>query len=315
MGVVTMPDRDLVLLETVKTHRARLVSAFLSGELAERRVINDNVRRLVGGIVLAAVFCAGCVGFSFVSAQLGKQSAQQKQEQGLGPATGPVFASDTFDRTVGTGWGVADRGGPWQMAGPATSYAVGNGAGVIKLSDQSGATRSGGTAERGGYLPGLEQDRSDVAVTVQADPVVATGGSVTVDLLGRRISSTQDYRAVVRLGHGGATSIALVRISSDQVDSRVEQISNTVSTPGTSDAGDQPSPVSIRMQVIGTNPTTIRAKVWIGGTEPQNWTVTGSDSTQDLQRPGTIGLLTAETSPSGKPSDLAVADLIARTAP
>lgn len=310
-----MPDRDLVLLETVKTHRTRLVSAFLSGELGERRVINDNVRRLIGGIVLAAVFCAGCVGFSFVSAQLGKQSALQKQQQGLGPATGPVFASDTFDRSAGTGWGDADRGGRWQLAGSADSYAVAAGAGVIKLADQPGTTQSGGTAELGGYLPGLEQDRSDVTVTVQTDPVVATGGSVTVELLGRRVSSTQDYRAVVRLSHDGGTSIALVRISSGQVDSRVEQISTTVSNPGTSDAGDQPTPVSIRMQVIGTNPTTIRAKVWSGSTEPQNWTVTGSDSTQDLQRPGTIGLLTAETSPSGKPSDLAVDDLIARTAP
>jgi len=305
-----MPDRDLVLLETVKTHRARLVSAFLSGELADRRVINDNVRRLIGGIVLAAVVCAGCVGFSFVSAQLGKQSEQQKQQLGMGPATGPVFASDTFDRSLATGWGRADRGGQWQLAGPASSYSVANGAGVIKLSKQSGS------GEYGGYLPGLEQDRSDVAVTVQADPVVAAGGSVTVDLLGRRVSSSEDYRAVVRLSRGGGTSIALVRMSSDQIDSRVQQLSNTVSTPGTPDAGDQPFPVSIRMQVIGTDPTTIRAKVWTGGTEPESWTVTGSDSTQDLQRPGSIGLLaTAAAAPSGKPSDLAVDDLIARTAP
>lgn len=310
-----MPDRDLVLLETVKTHRARLVSAFLSGELAERRVINDNVRRLIGGIVLAAVFCAACVGFSFVSAELGKQSAQEKQQQGLGPATGPVFASDTFDRTLATGWGTADRGGAWQLVGPASSYAVADGAGVIKLSEGSGTSRSGTGAERGGYLPGLEQDRSDVTMTVEANPVAATGGSVAVELLGRRVSSSQDYRAVVHLTHGGGTSIALVRRSADQVDQAVEQISNTVSTPGSADAGNQPTPVSIRMQVIGTNPTTIRAKVWSGGTEPQSWTVTASDSTQDLQRPGTIGLLAAETIVSGKPSDLAVDDLIGRTAP
>lgn len=309
-----MPDRDLVLLETVKTHRARLVSAFLSGELAERRVINDNVRRLIGGVVVAAVFCAACVGFSFVSAQLGKQAAQQKQQQGLGPATGPVFASDTFDRNRATGWGAAERGGTWRLAGPASSYAVADGAGVIKLSDRSG-NRTGTAAELGGYLPGLEQDRSDVTVTVAAEPVVATGGSVTVELLGRRVSSAQDYRAVVHLTHGGGTSIALVRTSADQVDQAVEQISNTVSTPGSADAGNQPMPVSIRMQVIGTNPTTIRAKVWTGGSEPQGWTVTGSDSTQDLQRPGTIGLLAAEATLSGKPSDLAVDDLIGRTAP
>lgn len=306
-----MPDRDLVLLETVKTHRARLVSAFLSGELAERRVINDNVRRLLGGIVLAAVFCAACVGFSFVSAQLGKQALQQKQQQGLGPATGPVFASDTFDRTESSGWGRADRGGDWQLLGPAGDYAVAEGAGVIKL---SGAAVG---SEHGGYLPGIEQDRSDVTVSVRPATALSTGSSVVLSLQGRRVSSDQDYRAVVRLTPGGGTSVAVVRVSSsDQVDQKVQQISTTVSTPGSSDSGNQPIPVSIRMQVIGTDPTTIRAKVWAGGAaEPQSWTVNASDSTPDLQRPGTIGLLAAGTSTGRPPSDLAVTDLIARTAP
>ncbi|QGN34632.1 hypothetical protein [Microlunatus sp. Gsoil 973] len=309
-----MPDRDLVLLETVKTHRARLVSAFLSGELAERRVINDNLRRLLGGIVLAAVVCAASVGFSFISAQLGKQARQQQQEQGMGPATGPVFASDTFDRTAPDGWGRADRGGTWQLAGPSEAYSVVNGAGLIRL-EQSGAGPS--VAERGGYLPGLEEDRSDMTVTVRPEPALTAGSSIVLSLQGRRVSSDQDYRAVVRLLRGGGTSVALVRISaSDQVDSRVQQVSPTVTTPGSADAGDQPIPVSIRMQVIGGNPTTLRAKVWTGGAaEPQAWTVTGSDSTPDLQRPGTIGLLATGGITEGGQSDLAVTDLVARKAP
>lgn len=303
-----MPDRDLVLLETVKTHRARLVSAFLSGELAERRVINDNLRRLLGGIVLAAVFCAASVGFSFVSAQLGKQADQQKQQQGLGPATGPVFASDTFDRNLSSGWGNADRGGSWQLVGPARDYSVERGAGVMAL--------SGADSQLGGYLSGIEQDRSDVTVTVRPSTLPGTDG-VAVNLQGRRISSNRDYRAVVRLTPAGGTSIALVRVSAlDQVDQPVEQISTTVSSPGSNDSGDQPIPVSIRMQVIGTNPTTIRAKIWTGGSaEPQGWTVTASDSTQDLQRTGSIGLLARPMSTGGKQPDLDVTDVIARTAP
>lgn len=309
-----MPDRDLVLLETVKTHRARLVSAFLSGELAERRVVNDNVRRLIGGIVLAAVASAATVGFSFVSAQLGNQAEQQKQQQGLGPATGPVFASDTFDRTVAGGWGSADRGGSWQLSGAASGYSVADGAGVLKLSGAGGK-------QLGGYLPGIQQDRSDVTATVEPSPALKTPGSVTIDLLGRRVSSTQDYRAVLRLTAGGGTAVSLVRVSaSDQIDGRTQQISTTVSEPGSTDAGDQPIPVSIRMQVIGSNPTTVRAKVWSGGSEPSDWTVTGSDGTPDLQRPGTIGLLahgadTGAAAGKGAQSDLKVTDLIARTAP
>jgi hypothetical protein len=64
-------DPDKQLLESVETRRARLTSAFLHGDLAGRRKVSDNVKRLVGSIVLAAVACAGCVGYSFVQANLG----------------------------------------------------------------------------------------------------------------------------------------------------------------------------------------------------------------------------------------------------
>jgi hypothetical protein len=69
-----MPNnRDAILLETVKTHRARLLAAFLFGEMAERRVANDNVRRVIGSVVLAAVACAACVGVGFVGHLLAAQ--------------------------------------------------------------------------------------------------------------------------------------------------------------------------------------------------------------------------------------------------
>jgi hypothetical protein len=68
-------DRDAVLLETVKTHRARLVSALLFGELDERRLVMSNVKRLVVGLVIAAVACAGCAGTSFVLSVLATQAA------------------------------------------------------------------------------------------------------------------------------------------------------------------------------------------------------------------------------------------------
>ena len=46
-----------------------------------------------------------------------------------------------------------------------------------------------------------------------------------------------------------------------------------------------------RLQVTGTNPTTLRARVWkVGGTEPSTWAVTATDSTAGLQTKGSIGL-------------------------
>lgn len=73
-------NRDAILLETVKTHRARLLAAFLFGDLDERRIANDNVKRMIGGMVLGAVACAGCVGFAFVSNLLAEQAAAKEQQ-------------------------------------------------------------------------------------------------------------------------------------------------------------------------------------------------------------------------------------------
>ena len=49
--------------------------------------------------------------------------------------------------------------------------------------------------------------------------------------------------------------------------------------------------LSLRLQVTGTSPTTIRAKVWADGTtEPATWQLSTTDSTAALQVPGSIGL-------------------------
>jgi hypothetical protein len=99
-------DRDAVLLETVKTHRARLLAAFLFGELEERRVVNDNRKRLIGSIVLAAVICAGCVGFAFVSNLLAEQAAAKEEAAQVStsvttptptPTSAPTPTRDTED--------------------------------------------------------------------------------------------------------------------------------------------------------------------------------------------------------------------------
>jgi hypothetical protein len=75
-------DPDAVLLETVTTHRARLHSAFLYGQLAERRAVNDNVKRLITSTVLAAVACAGCIGFAVVTGFLADQSTRDGRSPG-----------------------------------------------------------------------------------------------------------------------------------------------------------------------------------------------------------------------------------------
>lgn len=77
-------ETDAVLLEAVRTHRARLRGAFLLGELAERREVNDNVKRVIGSVVLAAVVCAGCVGTALVLHTIAEQQTSASVPAGTG---------------------------------------------------------------------------------------------------------------------------------------------------------------------------------------------------------------------------------------
>lgn len=74
-------NSDSILLESVSTHRRRLRQAFVLGRLADRRLVNDNVKRFIGSVVLAAVVGVGCLGYSFVTNALAQQAAQQQAQQ------------------------------------------------------------------------------------------------------------------------------------------------------------------------------------------------------------------------------------------
>ncbi len=49
--------------------------------------------------------------------------------------------------------------------------------------------------------------------------------------------------------------------------------------------------LNLRMQTVGTAPTTLRAKVWKAGTaEPTTWATTVTDSFAGLQAAGSVGV-------------------------
>lgn len=73
-----MPDqKDAVLVEVARTQRMRLGSALLYGRIDERRTVNDNVRRIIASVIVAALACAACVGVSFVTDLLARQAAEK----------------------------------------------------------------------------------------------------------------------------------------------------------------------------------------------------------------------------------------------
>ncbi|MGW2616188.1 hypothetical protein [Streptomyces sp. NPDC001500] len=71
---MTAQDYDSQLLESVSVRRRRLRDALVFGAQRQRRAVDERVGKLVAGTVVAAVLCAGCVGWSFVSHRVIGQS-------------------------------------------------------------------------------------------------------------------------------------------------------------------------------------------------------------------------------------------------
>ena len=136
-------------------------------------------------------------------------------------------------------------------------------------------------------------------------------------VVGRRVSSSQDYRANVILGADGSVALNLSRRADPtRPDEPAEvSLSDTVILLGAGSDPEADAPaVTVRLQVIGTNSTTLRAKAWLDR-EPSGWTVQAGDNTNGLQRPGSIGV-------AGRPhrrrqrhrTTLALLDVVGRVA-
>ncbi|MDV9201967.1 hypothetical protein [Streptomyces sp. Wh19] len=55
--------------------------ALLFGAQRARRTADERLGKVFAGIAIAAVLCAGCVGWSFVQNMLEKQKAEQQKQQ------------------------------------------------------------------------------------------------------------------------------------------------------------------------------------------------------------------------------------------
>ncbi|KOU77290.1 hypothetical protein ADK57_02830 [Streptomyces sp. MMG1533] len=74
-------DYDSQLLESVAVRRRRMRDALLFGAQRARRTADERFGKMFAGIAIAAVLCAGCVGWSFLQATLAKQKAEEEKQQ------------------------------------------------------------------------------------------------------------------------------------------------------------------------------------------------------------------------------------------
>ena len=181
--------------------------------------------------------------------------------------------TDGFARTTSTGWGAAERGGTWTTTSGSSAHAVAPGAGRQRVL----AAGQTGSANLGGFSATDVDLRVDVALDK-----MPTGGGTYVSVLGRKVGTSGDYRARLKVQSTGAVTLSAAR-GDTMLASAV--LPGVTYAPATA--------LTVRLQVTGTNPTALRAKAWKAGTtEPSAWQVSTTDATSTLQKAGTIATAT-----------------------
>ncbi len=218
----------------------------------------------------------------------GAEHSVTHQVAATAPAGAELVASDDFGRTVGSGWGSAEQGGPWSLSGSQANYRVGGGVGTMTV-PSSGTTRLAA-------LDGVSTRDQDLQVTVTPQKV-ATGGGTFLTLIGRKIGGVS-YRTTMVVKSDGSATLGI-----SKVDGGETRISPREPVAGFAfAAGDA---LNMRFQTVGASPTTLKAKVWkVGASEPTGWTATATDATASLQAAGGVGVATyVSSSATNAPTD------------
>lgn len=79
-----MNDKDLAIVETARERRDRLGAALIHGGLESRRRLTALHKRVLVGVVVAAIAVAVCAGVSFVMKFMADRQAQN-EASGAGP--------------------------------------------------------------------------------------------------------------------------------------------------------------------------------------------------------------------------------------
>jgi hypothetical protein len=212
------------------------------------------------------------------------------------PVSSP-FVVDSFGRTVANGWGTADVGGVWSLTGTASAFSVAGGVGSIR----HGTAGSQVT----GTLAAVSSSDTDLALGFNVDKLTA-GYYLTAT--GRRVSVGNEYRARVLVGSTNKVSVLLTKlVGGVQTSISVDRVvAGLTYAPGLA--------LRLRLQVTGTSPTTVRAKVWAAsGSEPSDWLVSATDSNAGLQGPGAVALTSyLSSNATNAPAVARISDLSAR---
>lgn len=186
--------------------------------------------------------------------------------------------TDSFTRTVNSGWGTATSGQAYSTTGGnSTDYNVTGSVGTILTTAAS--------ASRETILSTVSVTESSALIKVKANNA-PVGGSPEVQVIARRVASNTNYRIRLIFASAGTMNLTATRV-----------VSGTTSTLGTQ-ANIAITPTAdqyywFKAEAVGTSPTTIRSKVWADGdTEPATWQFSTTDAQAELQVAAAVGFRT-----------------------
>ena len=111
------------------------------------------------------------------------------------------------------------------------------------------------------------------------------GGPIYLTLIGRQINPQTRYVADVRIAEQNQVRLGLIRYVGSPTGS---DLAPTV-TLGEVAANE---PIHLRLQVyqLRADRANVRAKIWWGSdSEPEDWTISATDETAELQEPWVVG--------------------------
>ena len=188
-------------------------------------------------------------------------------------AASSVLASDDFNRQTATGWGQADKGGAWTTVS-AKSFSVSGGYGVLGLNTPGWTSTA--------LLNGVSSESTEVDTAYTLTEVPTGGGVYVATALRAASDGSGSYTVRVRTMKDGTNEAFLTVVFGGQ-----ETVLTAAKVDGSWTPGDL---IHVRFQAVGTSPTTLQAKVWVGDTEPDAWSLSATDSTAALQGAGAVGL-------------------------
>lgn len=184
------------------------------------------------------------------------------------------MVADAFSRTVQRGWGSTDPGGSYKLRGKAGDFDVNANEGTIRLSGK----------KRSVILPQATALDASARVRVTTD-TQAVGGVQIMSLILRRNTDGEAYLGNLRLAANGNVSLQAARLAGGHV----TVLGSQVKVPKLKHHPGQF--IYLRMQVTGTDPTTIQLRAWAAGqTEPGSAQYTVTDSSPSLQQVGSVGI-------------------------